>query len=94
MKKYQIIYADPPWQLKYLKETKIGINVYNLPYPVMSDDDIKRLPIKELLDRDALLFLWCVDSKLPILFDIMDAWGFKYVTVGFVWNKVAKTTGG
>jgi len=94
MKKYQIIYADPPWQLKYLKETKIGINVYDLPYSVMNNDSIKNLPVKELTDRDALLFLWCVDSKLPILFDIMNAWGFKYITVGFVWNKVAKTTRG
>ena len=31
-KKYNIIYADPAWQLKYLKQTKKGFNVYDLPY--------------------------------------------------------------
>lgn len=93
-KKYQIIYADPPWNLKYLKETKKGINVYDLPYPTMGDKEIIELPVEQIADTNAVLFLWCVDNKIPLISDIMQGWGFKYVNVGFVWNKIAKTTNG
>ena len=93
-KKYKIVYADPPWELKYLKETKAGINVYDLPYPQMTDDEIMQLPIKDIVDDDAILFMWCIDSRIPKIKQIMESWGFTYKTVGFVWNKESKHTGG
>jgi site-specific DNA-methyltransferase (adenine-specific) len=93
-KKYQIIYADPPWDIKYIKETKNGINTYDLPYPIMTDSEIINLPIKKIVDNDAILFLWVIDSKIPIIKELMESWGFEYVTVGFVWNKKSKTTKG
>ena len=93
-KKYNIIYADPAWQLKYLKQTKKGFNVYDLPYITMSDEEIINLPVKNIVDEDAILFLWCIDSRIPILKELMNSWGFKFITVGFVWNKVAKYTDG
>lgn len=94
-KKYQIIYADPPWAFTdYVKEKKGGLVRPPLPYPVLKDEEIMRLPIQDLVAEDAILFLWCVDSRIGILSDLMRSWGFKYKTVGFVWNKVAKTTPG
>ena len=89
-KKYQIIYADPPWELKYVKETIKGFNVYDLPYPQMRDEEIIGLPVKSILDKNAILFIWAIDSRIPILDKLMDAWGFNYKTVGFVWNKITK----
>ena len=86
-KKYQIIYADPAWSIQYVKETKEGINTYDLPYDVMTDDDIINLPIKDITDENAILFLWVVDSRIPKVKEIMNAWGFEYITVGFVWHK-------
>ena len=94
MKKYQIIYADPPWELKYVKETKAGINTYDLPYPTMTSGAIMSLPISDLADNNCVLFLWVTDNKIPIIYDLMRCWGFSYSSVGFVWNKVAKTTDG
>lgn len=93
-KKYNIIYADPAWNIQYPKETKKGINTYDLPYDVMSDEDIKNLPIKEISDDNCILFLWVIDSRIPKVKEIMEAWGFEYVTVGFIWHKSAKTTNG
>jgi len=94
VKKYNIIYADPPWDLKYLKETKSGINVYDLPYVTMNIDAICDLDIESIAADDALLFMWVTDNNVPHICKVMEAWGFKYVTIGFVWNKVAKTTNG
>jgi N6-adenosine-specific RNA methylase IME4 len=93
-KKYQIIYADPPWKLSYVKETKEGFNVYDLPYPQMTDKEIMDLPIKKIADTDAILFMWVIDSRLAILGDLFKAWGFTYKTCAFVWNKVRKDGNG
>ncbi len=94
MKKYNIVYADPPWKLKYLKETKIGFGVYDLPYEQMPDKEIINLNVANILLDDAILFLWAIDSRIPIIPELMASWGFNFKTVGFVWNKVAKFTNG
>jgi len=94
-KKYQIIYADPPWDIGgYLKETKKGLLDYKLPYNIMSDLDIINLPVNNIAFEDAILFIWCCDSKIPLLDSIMSAWGFQFRCLGFIWNKKAKTTSG
>lgn len=88
MKKYQIIYADPPW--------KFGGRTYNNPekrkpieeyYPTMTFDKLKNLPINNISDKNCLLFLWVVDSKLKECIDVGECWGFKFIKVGFVWYK-------
>ena len=95
MKKYQIIYADPPWKFSgYVRENKNGINRPEIPYKMMSDEEIKDLPINEITDDNAILFMWVVDSRIGIIGELFNKWGFKYKTVGFIWNKVAKTTNG
>ena len=90
MKKYNIVYADPPWDIKYLKETKKGIGVYELPYATMSNEEIMKLPVREMVDENAILFMWVIDSRIGIMRELMEAWGFKYKTCGFVWNKLRK----
>jgi N6-adenosine-specific RNA methylase IME4 len=95
MKKYQIIYADPPWNFTgYVKELKGGITRPPLNYNTMKDEEIINLPVKNIVADDAILFLWAVDSRIPIIEKLMKSWGFTYKTVGFVWNKVAKNTNG
>ena len=94
MKKYEIIYADPPWKTKTFKEKKDGLISRNLPYIQMSDNEIKDLNIKPTLADDAILFMSCIDSRIPIVSEIMKDWGFTFKCVGFVWAKKAKTTNG
>ncbi len=93
-KKYKIIYADPPWQTHYFKERKDGWISRELPYKQMTDDEIKMLPIKNIVEDDAILFLWVIDNRIPMIKELMNAWGFEYKCVGFVWAKKAKTTDG
>jgi N6-adenosine-specific RNA methylase IME4 len=88
-KKYQIIYADPPWEcsnqniapISYIK--KSGSYHYNS----MRLNDICNLPVSEITDVNALLFLWVRSPALDWGFRVGNAWGFKYATVGFVWDK-------
>lgn len=83
MGKYQIIYADPPWQYRKAKGTGVAENHYK----TMSVEEICNLPVKELTDRNAVLFLWVTFPQLSEAFKVIEAWGFEYKTVGFVWLK-------
>ena len=103
-KKYQIIYADPPWQFtglgsKGIRSGKMRKDKPNLhrtirleeKYPTMTVDELKLLPVKDLADENGVLFLWTTDAHLPFAIEIMRSWGFEYATVAFVWNKKEKT---
>lgn len=83
MEKYQIIYADPPWRY----ENNGGQGVAEKHYKTMSVEEICNLPVKALTDKNAVLFLWVTFPQLAEAFQVMEAWGFKYKTVGFVWVK-------
>ena len=84
-KKYQIIYADPPWSY-WAGGKKNAARHYNC----MEIEDICALPIKNLADENCMLFLWITFPILDRVFEVINAWGFKYSTCGFVWVKGKK----
>jgi len=86
--KYKIIYADPAWS--YKDKALAGNRGAGCKYDVMSIEDIKNLPIKELADKDCILFMWVTMPKLNECFEVIKAWGFEYKTVGFTWVKLNK----
>lgn len=103
-RKYQIIYADPPWQFtglgsKGIRSGKMREDKPNLhrtirleeKYPTMTVDELKALPVKDLADENSVLFLWTTDGHLPFAIEIMRSWGFEYATVAFMWNKKEKS---
>ena len=87
-KKYNIIYADPPWKHD---AWAAGNKAPNLHYPTMTTEEISALPISELADNDCALFLWATYPHLPEALQVIKAWGFDYSTAAFVWVKKNKT---
>ena len=83
MKKYQIIYADPPWGGKG-KGRGRGVVEF---YKTMDTRDICDLPVARLADTNCALFLWVVLPLLQDGLDVMKAWGFEYKTTAFTWVK-------
>src|SRR3990167_94242 len=83
LKKYQIIYADPPWEYEFSHTHSRAIN----DYPVMSMEDICKLKVKEIAADDSVLLMWVTFPKLEQAFPVIEAWGFKYVTNLFTWVK-------
>ena len=81
MKKYQLIYADPPWRYDYSQSKSRKIEN---KYPTMSLDEIKSLDIPS--DDNCVLYLWATAPKLREAFEVMDAWGFEYKTHA-IWDK-------
>jgi len=86
MRKYQIIYADPPWQVKKIVRKVRPNQTENLDYPTMSLEAIKNLAVGSIADDNSVLFLWTTQAYLPKAFGVMDAWGFKYQRV-ITWDK-------
>lgn len=91
MKKYNIIYADPPWKYNARNntQTKFGGGAMG-HYDTMNVEDICNLPIKNLADRNCALLLWVTFPRLKEGIKVMESWGFKYTTLAFSWVKTNK----
>ena len=83
IKKYPIIYADPPWRYSAKKVQGAAEN----HYPTMSIDELCALPVAELAAKDSALFMWATFPQLPEALRLIRAWGFTYKSVAFVWLK-------
>ena len=85
-KKYQIIYADPPWPMKLISR-HVRPKQLDMPYKVMDLASIKLLPVWNLIDSAGChLFLWTTHTYLPHAFKVMDMWGFDYHCC-LTWDK-------
>lgn len=87
--KYNIILADPPWRFRVWSQAGAG-RTASSHYPVMHTKDICALPVEELAEEDAVLFLWSVPPNLPAALEVIESWGFTYKTVGLSWIKMNK----
>ncbi len=89
-KKYQIIYADPPWRYDDRMKMK-GIHGMirgsESFYPTMSLEELSKLKIKDISSDNCFLFLWVTFPLLKEGLKIMEDWGFKYKTNAFTWIK-------
>lgn len=82
--RYPVIYADPPWRYEHAETESRAIENH---YPTMSLDEIKALPLDDIVTQDCVLFLWATSPKLHEAFEVLDAWGFSYRTCA-VWDKL------
>ena len=89
-KKYNIIYADPPWS--YKDKALAGNRGACCKYDTQSKDWIENLQVKSITADECVLFMWVTMPKLNECFDVIKSWGFEYKTVAFTWikkNKIA-----
>jgi N6-adenosine-specific RNA methylase IME4 len=85
-RKYPVTLADPAWPYEVYDEESGSARAAANHYPTMQLADICRLPVAELATPDAVLFLWATVPCLEQAFEVIRAWGFKYVS-NFVWTK-------
>ena len=78
--KYRAILADPPWGQgltgKYKSRHK---RRKELAYPTMTIAEIINLPIPDIADEGCHLWLWTTNQFLRDGFNVLEAWGFKYL---------------
>lgn len=84
IKKYKTLYIDPPWPERGGGKIKRGADRH---YNLMSLDEIAALPVRELVDPEGChLYLWVTNNYLKAGLDLLDKWGFEYVTT-ITWLK-------
>jgi N6-adenosine-specific RNA methylase IME4 len=86
MKKYQIIYADPPWV--YKDKSKSHGGGAESHYLCTSTEELAKLQIPS--EDNSVLLMWCTYPQLEEGLKLMNAWGFKFKTVAFTWVKINK----
>ena len=80
-KKYKTLLADPPWDV--MQKGSLGAhNHYNL----MTLERIKTMPVADLMEENAHLYLWVTNAVLPFGFEVLKAWGFEFRSI-FTWVK-------
>lgn len=90
-KLFNVIYADPPWHFQVYSQKGAGRCAEN-HYPTMKIQDIAALPIERIAAKDCALFMWVTFPLLKEAFAVLDAWGFSYKTIAFVWVKQNRKT--
>ena len=80
--KYQVIYADPPWEYENSGYDNAAASLY----PTMPLEDICALPVETLATSASVLFLWATNPLLPEALRVMAEWGFEYKT-NIAWVK-------
>jgi len=89
---FATILADPPWQFTN-KTGKVAPEHKRLArYSTMKLDEIMALPVGEIAETPAHLYLWCPNAMLPEGLAVMRAWGFTYKS-NIIWHKVRKDGG-
>ncbi len=91
-KRFQTVLADPPWRFTN-RTGKVAPEHRRLArYGTMATADICALPIAELTNTPAHLYLWVPNALLPEGLSVMQAWGFEYKS-NIVWHKIRKDGG-
>lgn len=94
---YDIVYLDPPWdykgQLQHSKPGQGDTGGAVRHYPTIPLSRMKEFPMQQIINKDALVFMWVTSPHLDQGIDLLKSWGLKYATVGFVWNKMKVNPG-
>lgn len=87
--KYDIVYADPPWGYYGDPNKNAAAGKH---YPLMSDADIKALPVRKLFrdPKRGAAFVWATGPRLDLAIDAIRSWGLHYRGVAFVWVKTRR----
>jgi N6-adenosine-specific RNA methylase IME4 len=87
---WDIIYIDPPWRY-YRGDTKAGYTDYSGAaehhYPTMSEEEICALPIRSIMSKNSVVFMWATGPMLASAIRAIDAWNLWYRGVTYVWVK-------
>ena len=87
--KFFTIYADPPWRFQN-RTGKVAPEHKRLNrYETMPLEDIKSIPVNQITEEKAHLYLWVPNALLPDGLEVMKAWGFEYKG-NIIWEKVRK----
>lgn len=86
---YAVILADPAWPFRiYAGDDVVPQRAAQKHYPPMPMADMLALPVAEIAADDCALFMWGIGAMIPEALELGAAWGFKFKTDVFYWEKM------
>ena len=85
---FDVAVIDPPWD--HYDNAPNRWTYAAKYYQLLKDEDLFALPVKRLLARPSVLFLWCTSPTLARAVECIRAWDLHYRGVAFVWVKTRK----
>jgi len=85
--KFDLIYADPPWDYPGPVYQKSRSGSTHKSYDTMTIHDICKVPVKEISKENSVLLMWTTAFHQENAFKVFKAWGYTYVTIWLVWVK-------
>lgn len=89
-KTYDIILADCPW---FYDGDPNKMGAAGKEYDLMTQEELAALPVKNLANKKAALFMWATCPRLDFAIDMMRQWGFHYRGIAYIWIKTSKKDG-
>jgi len=83
--KFATIMIDPPWDWGDEGDGD-QLGRARPDYATMTKEQLLALPLPDLADDDCHLYMWITNRSLPKGFDLIQAWGFRYITA-ITWAK-------
>lgn len=90
--KFSTVLADPPWKFQNNTGKVAPEHKRLLRYSTMELNEICGLPIQNIINNPAHLYLWCPNALLAEGLQVMKSWGFMYKT-NIIWHKIRKDGG-
>jgi len=82
---FSTIVIDPPWD--WGDEGDVDqLGRARPTYETLSLEKLRELRVRKFADKDCHIYLWITNRSLPKGFDLLEAWGFRYVTC-LTWIK-------
>ncbi len=88
--RYRIIMADPPWRYRDSSRSRIGAERH---YGTLALPQLMSLPVYDMAADDSVLFMWATYPMRLEALRLLEAWGYAYKTVAFVWIKLTRDGG-
>ena len=87
MKKYNVLYVDPPWEYRNKKTGGSLTSGSSSKYKTLSVDELCSLPINNITEKNSVIFMWTTVPMLFGAYKVMSSWGYSYKTM-ITWRKI------
>jgi N6-adenosine-specific RNA methylase IME4 len=93
---FDVIYCDPPWDYDgrtFLNGKAHETGAASDHYPTMKPEELCAMNVNLITERNCICYMWTTGPQLDVSIDVLKAWGFKFKTIAFVWNKCITNPG-
>lgn len=91
-RRWRVLYMTPPWLFPHRSEKGDGKKPTSQKSDSLDIGDLSTIPMGDILEKDAVVFIWTPDTQLPKVLALLDIWGLRYNGTAFYWTRTREDT--